>query len=85
MPTVRDSIHQTIPNLAERELERAFFLYIHEVKGEKRRTTAGKKAKHEAIVALQTAAMDLFVRDLAGEDVAKQREKQAWLAKRLVY
>ena len=84
MPTVRDSIHQAIPNLAERELDRAFYLYIHGIKGEKRRTTAGKKARHEARLALQTAAMDLFARDLAGEDVTKQREKQAWLAKRLL-
>ena len=84
MSTVRSSIHTAIPNLAEQELARAFDLYITGVKG-KTRSTAGKKARHEARLALQTAAMDLFMRDLAGEDVSKQREKQAWLAKRLVY
>ena len=84
MSTVRSSIHTAIPNLAEQELARAFDLYIHEVKG-KTRTTAGKKARYEARLALQTAAMDLFMRDLAGKDVTDLRKKQAWLAKRLVY
>ena len=83
MTTIRSAVQSLVPNLAEAELTRAFDLYIGEVKG-KRQTNSGKRALIEARLALQTATMDLYLRGVAGEEVGHLREKQTWLAKRLI-
>ena len=83
MSSIRSAVQTAVPNLAEAELGRAFGLYIHEVKG-KRQTNSGKRALVEARIALQTATMDLYMRGVAGEEVGHLREKQTWLAKRLI-